>query len=33
MPLFPIADNPVWALKEESRLNSILMLSDGVGER
>ena len=31
--LFHIIDNPVWALKEESHLNSISMLSDCVGER
>ena len=31
-PLFPTVDNPVWALKEESRLSSIFMLDDYVGE-
>ena len=32
-PLFPTVDNPVLALKEETHLNSSLMLSDYVGER
>ena len=31
--LSPIADNPVLALEEESRLSSILMLVDCVSER
>ena len=32
-PVVPIVDNPVWVLKDELRLNSILMLSDSVCER
>ena len=32
-PLFPTLDNPVLAMKEKSRLNSVLMLGDCVSER
>ena len=31
--LYPIVDKPVGTLGEESRLNSILMLGECVGER
>ena len=32
-PVSPTADNPVSAMEEESRLNSILMLGDCVSKR
>ena len=32
-PLSPTADNPVRALEEESKFNSILVLGDHAGER